>query len=568
MFSSLPCFARLLPFACLILISNTDAFTSEPIYVQKGMVAGPEPFAVRAGVEILRQGGNAYDAAAAVGFALAVTYPQAGNLGGGGFLVAYSSDEVATFLDFRETAPSAATRDLFLDEQGEIVPGRSTDTLLAVGVPGTVNGLLRINANWGNLTREAILAPAIHLAEEGFPLSRSEARSLRSKQERLSKFPSTAEIFFPQGKPLSFGEILKQPELANTLRLIAEHGRDGFYAGETADRIVEFMQENGGIITHEDLAQYESNLRQPIVVNHGEYRIIAPNLPSSGGIAIAQILKLIAPYDLKGMGFHSAQYVRTLVEAERLAFADRNHFLGDPDFVQVPERELLSNDYLNRRRELIPPNGAGNSEEVSHGKIGIPSAESPQTTHYCVVDEWRNVVAVTYTLNGAYGMGAVVKGAGFLLNNEMDDFSAKPGEANMFGLVQGENNAIEPGKRMLSSMTPIIVLKNKKFDFTVGTPGGPTIITTNLQVFLNRAVFGMNIREAIDAGRFHHQWLPDEVSYERFSLSPDTLEILREMGYDMREVGEIGFAVGIQALEDGTLAGYTDKRGEGLVEGY
>lgn len=548
-----------------ILILTSFSFTasaSEPVYAKDGMVAGPEPFAVRVGVETLKQGGNAYDAAVAVGFALAVTYPTAGNLGGGGFMISLSSDGESRFLDFREKAPAKASRKMYLDKKGETIEDLSTKTLLASGVPGTVHGLLRIQNDFGALDRERIIAPAIQLAEEGFPVSHALHSSLKAHQKHNQRFDSTVAIFYPGGQPPAFGSTLKQPELANTLRRIQELGVEGFYRGETANLIVRFMKQHKGIISHRDLENYVSIYREPIHFSYKNYDLIAPGAPSSGGVVLAQILKLIEPYPLKYMGYHSAEYIHTLVEAERLAFADRN-YLGDPDFSDIPQKQLMTDKYLNKRRDLIHRWKAGKSEGVEPGKI-----ESGDTTHYCVVDRDRNVVAITYTLNGSYGNGAVVEGAGFFLNNEMDDFAIKPGAANMFGLVQGEANTIQPGKRMLSCMTPAIVTRDGQFYFTCGTPGGPTIITSNAQIILNLLEFDMNIREAIDAPRFHHQWLPDEIAHEPFAFSPDTEILLFQRGYSLKQVDGLGFATGIQVTEDGLLSGYSDRRGNGLTLGY
>ncbi|MGI6457875.1 MAG: gamma-glutamyltransferase [bacterium] len=565
----------LLKYRCLIVVLFCTGLFSfpdlsvhardlyQPVYAHHGMVAGPEEHAVRAGVEVLQQGGNAFDAAAAVGFALAVTYPQAGNLGGGGFLIAKPVAGDALFLDFREVAPASATQGMYLDDQGEIIAGLSTETLLAVGVPGTVHGLLRIVEDYGKLSRQQILTPAVRLADEGFVVSRALHHSLKYQQKRLSRFPSTRQVFFPQGNPIATGEILQQPDLASTLRQIQQDGSRAFYEGAIAGKLVEFMQGNGGLISLEDLKNYRSRYREPIIFTYDDYTLIAPSLPSSGGITLAMMLKLLEPMNLSEMGYLSADYVHAIVECERLAFADRNFHLGDTDFVQVPVEQLLSDEYINLRRARIPVGKAGQSADIKPGK-----PEAMETTHYCVVDAEGNVAAVTYTLNGSFGMGAVAEGLGFLLNNEMDDFTARAGEPNMFGLVQGTANAIEPGKRMLSSMTPLIVMKDGEFAFTIGTPGGPTIITTDLQIFLNMVEFGMNIRTAIDARRFHHQWLPDEILHERFIPAPETCRKLKSMGYELKETGSIGFAAGIQRMEDGTLAGYADGRGTGAALGY
>lgn len=546
-----------------IIFTPTTYASVEPVYSNHGIVASPEPHATKAGIDVLKKGGNAFDAAVAVGFALAVTYPAAGNLGGGGFMTAHKANGTSFFIDFREKAPKAASRDMYLDDDGNIIDGLSTNTLLASGVPGTVHGLLTVLDDHGVLNRKDVLQPSVKLAEDGFEVSYSLHRSMQSRASRLMKIPSTKKVFYSNGKAPDFGELLIQRDLAETLKLIQQNGIDGFYRGITANRVDHFMKENGGIITSDDLCNYESKYREPIVFDYKDYQLITPYLPSSGGVTLAQILKLIEPYDLQKMGLHSAEYIQTVVEAERLAYADRNYFLGDADFVDVPVKTLISDAYLNSRRNEMPREKAGNSDGVQHGKI-----ESEETTHYCVVDQYGNVAAVTYTLNGSYGNGYVVEDAGFLLNNEMDDFSAKPGVPNMFGLTGAEANAIEPGKRMLSSMTPTIVLKDGEFAFTMGTPGGATIITTVAQIFLNMTEFGMNIREAIDAPRFHHQWQPDVIYHEAQGFSPDTLKLLQEKGYILRERGTIGIAAGIEAMENGIIAGYADSRGEGTALGH
>ncbi|MCB8932646.1 MAG: gamma-glutamyltransferase [Fimbriimonadaceae bacterium] len=541
----------------------TGAAQSHPVYGRQGMAVAVDPTAASVGANILRQGGNAYDAAAAMGFALAVTYPQAGNLGGGGFAVCLSADGATSTLDFREKAPGKASKDMFLDAEGNVVPRRSLDTHLAAGVPGSVDGLLTLHARFGRLPRAQVLAPAIALASDGFPVSKELADSLRSAQKRLASHPGSLRAFYPNGAPPAFGSILRQPDLAKTLRLVSDKGRAGFYEGETADLIVAEMGRGQGLIDHDDLRAYRSKWREPFVTDAGGYRLVSMPLPSSGGVTIAQILGMLDLEEIRAFGPGSSRSIQQLTEAERLAYADRNHFLGDSDFVEVPLKRLVSPEYLAERRKQMPKERAGNSAGVAHG-----DAESTETTHYTVADADGNVVAITTTLNGSYGMGAAVEGAGFLLNNEMDDFTSKPGVPNLYGLVQSSANEIVPGKRMLSSMTPTIVLKDGKFFMTVGSPGGSTIITTVLQVFLNMAVHGMNIRDAIDAGRAHHQWLPDEISYERNFLAPDVVEALKAMGYKMAPTGSIGIAAGIERLADGTLAGWCDRRSGGAAVGY
>ena len=536
---------------------------SHPVYGANGMAVSVEPHATAVGVAILKQGGNAFDAAVAMGFALAVTHPQAGNLGGGGFAVCLTGKGERSALDFRETAPAAATGGMFLDADGNVAPRRSTDTHLASGVPGSVAGLLALHERYGVLPRSAVLAPAIRLAREGFDTPKELADSLRSAQARLTGFVGTAKVFYAGGAPPAFGARLRQPDLARTLQRIATSGRDGFYRGETSRLVAAEMKRHAGLVTEADLAAYSPKWRTPFVFEAAGHSVVTMPLPSSGGITLAQVLGLLDMDAQEATGPLSSAAIQRMAEAERLAYADRNHFLGDADFVDVPVERLVSKAYLAERAKLMPAGRAGKSEGTGHGL-----AESTETTHFCVADRLGNVVAVTTTLNGGYGMGAVVEGAGFLLNNEMDDFTSKPGTPNMYGLVQSEANAIAPGKRMLSSMTPAIVLKDGSFAFTVGSPGGSTIITTVAQVFLNIAVHGMNIRDAIDAGRVHHQHLPDDLQYERRFVSFDTLEALRGMGYTLRPVASIGIAAGIQRTPDGLLAGWSDRRAGGSAAGY
>jgi gamma-glutamyltranspeptidase/glutathione hydrolase len=423
-------------------------------------------------------------------------------------------------------------------------------------VPGSTDGLLLLLRDHGTLDRKEILAPAIKLAREGFALSRPLSR-------RLQGNPAASKIFFPEGKTLERGDRLVQADLAETLSDIAEKGRAGFYEGRVADLVVAEMKRGGGLITHQDLRSYQARTRRPFLFSSGEYELMAMPLPSSGGVTIAQILGLVDLDALEAAGHQSVEYIHILTEAERLAYADRNYHLGDPDFVDVPVDKLTSEAYLGQRRNLMPRGKAGKSEGVSHGTV-----ESEETTHYCVADRWGNVAAITYTLNSGYGSGIVVDGAGFILNNQMDNFSAKPGAPNQYGMLGADANSIAPGKRMLSSMTPTIVRKNGKFLFTMGSPGGPTIITTVLQIFLNITLFDMNIREAIDAPRVHHQWLPDVIQHEENALSPEVVSGLQAMGYSLRQRRSIGMAAGIMKLPDGRLAGHADRRGYGTAAGH
>ncbi len=533
-----------------------------PAAAQSAMVSSPEHNATQVGIEILQQGGNAYDAAAAVGFAIAVTYPAAGNIGGGGFAVGLTSEGDTFALDFREVAPAAATRDMFLDSSGRPMPGLSTTSHLAVGVPGSVDGLLKLQTKYGKLSRRQVLAPAIRLAQDGFEVRSSLTRSLGASAANLMRHEATKKVFFPNNQAVRAGTTLKQIELGDTLQRISDVGRDGFYQGPVAEALVAEMVKNKGLISHEDLSGYQAQWRDPIRVKADAVDVITMPLPSSGGITLGQVFGLVDWGKLRAAKQNSSEAIHHLTEALRLAFADRNEHLGDPSFVKVPVSELLSNRYLAERKKLMPEGRAGKSSEI---KAGTP--ESMETTHYCVVDKDGNVCAITTTLNGSYGMGAVVPGGGFLLNNEMDDFTSKPGSPNMFGLVQSENNAIAPGKRMLSSMTPTIVQRDGKFYMTVGSPGGPTIITTVLQSFLNVYVWDMNIREAIDAPRFHHQHLPDNIRLER-GISDATVAALKALGYEIDAQSSWGQAAGIKRETDGSLTGWFDSRGDGLAAGY
>jgi gamma-glutamyltranspeptidase/glutathione hydrolase len=545
------------------LLLNTVPSRTQPNVAANGMVASPEPLATDVGVAILKAGGNAFDAAAAVQFALAVTYPTAGNIGGGGFMVGLTAEGEAFALDFREEAPGAAHADMFVDANGEMVPNLSTDTHAGVGVPGSVDGMLTLLDRYGTLPRAEVLAPAVALARDGFPMSYALAGSLQ-RNERIRNFASSAAAFGLEGDGPRMGDLLRQPDLAATLEAISTEGRDGFYAGRTADLIVADMRANGGLITHDDLKSYAAEWREPLVFGHDRYEFITHPVPSSGGMTIAQTLAVMNMQVLKRAGYHSAKAVSMVTEAQRLAFADRNFWLGDPDYFNVPVDRLLSRDYMEQRRRLLPQDGlAGRSEGVSHGP-----AESDETTHFTVADRAGNVAAITTTLNSGYGLGAVATGAGFLWNNEMDNFSARPGVPNQYGLLGAEANAIQPGKRPLSSMTPTIVRAFGDFYLTMGSPGGPTIINTVLQIYLNVTVWGMDLQQAIDAPRIHHQWRPDRIDHEPFALSAETKAELTRMGYALHERQRIGMAAGIRKTPEGFFAGYADRRGAGTARGY
>ncbi len=505
-----------------------DSRTS-PQISENGMVAAQEAIAAGVGREILRRGGNAVDAAVATGFALAVTHPQAGNLGGGGFMMVSKADGEVLAIDFREMAPAAATGDMFLGADGEVDRDVSWWSHKAAGVPGTVMGLLDALDAHGTMSPREVIGPAIRLAERGFPISYSQSASFAKYKDSLFKDSSTVDYFFkPGGKVYQKGEVLKQTDLARTLRRIVEKGRDGFYKGKTADLIVAEMQDGGGLITHEDLTNYQSVFRKPVSGTYRGYEIFSMPPPSSGGVHIVQMLGVLAGYDLKSDGHNSAAYLHKLIEVMRRAYADRSKHLGDPDFYDVPIAALTGKNYADQTRKTIDLQKASRSSDIAPTTM-FPD-ESPATTHYSVMDKWGNAVAVTYTLNFSYGSGHTVDGAGFLLNNEMDDFSSKPGVPNYYGLIGAEANAIAPRKRPLSSMSPSIVRKNGRNVLVTGSIGGSTIITQTLQVILNVVEFDMNVQAAVQAPRLHHQWLPDLVFVEP-GISVDTVGILEGMGH-------------------------------------
>lgn len=544
--------------------SSKDIF--HPVFGKQGMVASEQELATQVGVEILQQGGNAVDAAVAVGFALAVVLPNAGNIGGGGFMVLHDGKSGENFtVDFREMAPSKASRDMYLDEQGNVVDGKSLYTHFAVGVPGTVAGMEYALKKWGSLPLEKVIAPAIKLAEEGFIVSNTLAATLQEETETLGKWESSKKIFFKNDRPLVAGERLVQADLANSLRQIAQQGAKAFYEGEIAQKIVAEMEKHNGLITLEDMKGYQSVERKPIVGEYRGYKIVTMPPPSSGGIHLVQILNMLENYSLVDSGSNSAETIHYLAETMKLAYADRSEYLGDPDFVKIPVTGLTSKDYAKELIKAIDPDKARPAAEIKPGKP--QPYESDQTTHYSVMDKAGNAVAVTYTLNLNFGSGIVAEGTGILLNNEMDDFSAKPGVANAFGLIGGDANAVEGKKRPLSSMTPTLVLKNDKPWLVTGSPGGARIITTVLQSILNTIDHGMNPAEAIVTPRVHHQWLPDELRVEE-GLSPDTLKLLVERGHKISEKAPMGRIQIIQALDDG-FYGYSDPRNpDGKTQGF
>ncbi|MER9898518.1 gamma-glutamyltransferase [Mesorhizobium sp. M0130] len=504
------------------------AASPQPAKGEHGMVVTAQHLASEVGVEVLKRGGNAVDAAVAVGYALAVVYPTAGNIGGGGFMTIRFKDGRSTFLDFRERAPLAATKTMYLDKDGKPVKGASLDGYLAVGVPGSVAGFEMAREKYGTLSRQDLLAPAIRFAKEGFVLEQGDAASLQGGAERLARDPAAAAIFLkPDGKPYAVGERLVQPDLAASLAAISERGADAFYKGATADAIVKASGEKGGILARADFESYAVRELKPVTCNYRGYEIISSPPPSSGGVIICEILNVLEFYPLSYLGAGSAETVHVMVEAMRHAYVDRNSALGDPGFIDNPVAKLLDKNYAREIREKIDPFRAGVSQELMPKGFG----ESKETTHFSIIDNDGNAVAVTYTLNGSFGAGVVAAGTGILLNNEMDDFTQKPGVPNLYGLVQGEANAIAPKKTPLSSMSPTILAKDGKPFMVIGSPGGSRIITITLEAIVNVVDHGMNIQEAIDAPRIHHQWLPDTVYIEPFGLSPDTEKLLTGMGY-------------------------------------
>lgn len=535
------------------------------VLAEHGMVVSAHPEASEIGLQILLKGGNAVDAAVSVQFALAVSYPSAGNIGGGGFMVVRFADGKSVSLDFREKAPLTGHHDMFLDVNGNVINGLSTYSHLATGVPGTVDGMIKMHEKYGMLSFAEVIQPAIHLAWNGFPITANQAKNFNSLKEQFLEYNDHQPAFI-KNKPWQKGDTLVQPELARTLELIRDKGKEGFYAGETANRIVEEMKRGGGLITHEDLEMYNSVWRIPVTDKFLNYKVISMGPPSSGGIALIQLLKSLENYPLTELGWGSAGYIHLLAEAERWIYADRAKFLGDSDYFPVPVAGLLDESYIREQMERVSPVKARISSEVNHGSPA--GYENEETTHYSVVDKMGNAVSATTTLNRGYGTKIVVNGAGFLLNNEMDDFSSKPGEPNSYGLIGGEANSIQPGKRMLSSMTPSILEKEGELFLVVGSPGGSTIITSVFQTILNITVFDMGMQEAVDAKRFHHQWLPDLIYYEKEAIDSLVLDKLRHMGHNLKLRGPIGRVDAILILPDGTLEGGADPRGDDTAAGY
>ncbi|MEA9976879.1 MULTISPECIES: gamma-glutamyltransferase [unclassified Pseudomonas] len=505
-----------------------QAASQAPVAAENGMVVTAQHLASHVGVDVLKAGGNAIDAAVAVGYALAVVYPAAGNLGGGGFMTVQMADGRKTFLDFRERAPLAATADMYLDKNGNVIPDLSTKGYLAVGVPGTVSGMELALTKYGTMKREQVIAPAIKYANEGFVLEQGDVDMLETATDEFKKdIHDSGSIFLSNGEPLKVGQKLVQKDLARTLREISSKGTDGFYKGWVAKAIVSSSHAGKGLITQADLDKYQTRELAPIECDYRGYHVVSAPPPSSGGVVICEIMNILEGYPMADLGFRSAQGMQYQIEAMRHVYVDRNSYLGDPDFIKNPVAHLLDKNYAEKIRAAIDPHKAGISREI---KPGVAPHEGNNTTHYSIVDKWGNAVSVTYTLNNWFGAGVMASKTGVMLNDEMDDFTSKIGVPNMYGLVQGEANVIAPGKTPLSSMSPTIVTKDGKTVMVVGTPGGSRIITATLETMLNVIDYGMNIQEAVDAPRFHQQWLPEETNLEPFAISPDTQKILESWG--------------------------------------
>ncbi|WP_422823920.1 gamma-glutamyltransferase [Variovorax robiniae] len=539
------------------------------------MVVSAQHLATRVGVDVLKRGGNAVDAAVAVGYALAVVYPAAGNLGGGGFMTVQLADGRKTFLDFREKAPLGATANMYLDKDGNVIKGLSTKGHLAVGVPGSVSGMEYAREKYGTLKRAELIAPSIQLAEKGFVLQQGDVDLLNTSTADFKEDPVSGAIFLNKGQPFVAGQKLVQKDLGKTLRTISAKGTDGFYKGWVGDAIVASSKAGKGLITQADLDQYKTREMAPVECDYRGYHVVSAPPPSSGGVIICEMLNILEGYPLKDLGYGAAQGIHYQIEAMRHAYVDRNSHLGDPDFVKNPLDRLLDKGYAEKIRAVIDPKKAGVSKDI---KPGVPPHEGSNTTHYSIADKWGNAVAVTYTLNDWFGAKVTAAKTGVLLNDEMDDFTSKVGVPNLYGLVQGEANAIAPGKRPLSSMSPTIVTKDGKPVMVVGTPGGSRIITAVMLTMINAIDYGMNVQEAVDAPRFHQQWLPDVTNVETYAFSPDTRKILVDMGHNLGEPQPANHlaaiivgapSLGGKPVANNRFYGANDpRRNTGLAAGY
>ena len=552
-------------FILSLLISTSIVFCQPFSAGKNGVVVSASKIASDVGINIMQQGGNSIDATIAVNFALAVVWPSAGNIGGGGFSIIRFPDGTSTAINYRETAPGSATKDMYLDQDKNPINGLSTTGSLACGVPGTVAGMELLWKKYGSLKWENLLQPAIKLAENGFPVTFYLNQGLEYHKEKMWNFPATKSMFFPDDITPEIGDTIKFPDLAETLKRIAKKGSDGFYKGKTARLIAKNIKKAGGIITLNDLKKYQAQELSPITFSYRNYEIISMPPPSSGGICLAQILKIVERFPISEYGFLSTQSIQAIVEAERQSYANRAHFLGDPDFIDIPENYLISDELTSKLIQNIDLSKAGISDSVSHTLI----PESEQTTHFSIIDKDGIAVSTTVTLNSGFGSCFVVEGTGILMNNEMDDFSIKPGYPNIYGLIGAKANCIEPGKRMLSSMTPSIVTKNDSLKWVLGTPGGSTIITSVAQVIINLIDFNMSLREAVHAPRFHHQWLPDIIYHEKYGFSPELLEKLNNKGYKTQQRSNIGDLDAIEVdYPKAIYIGVPDNRRQSAASAY